>query len=133
MPLLSSSAFLVFLAVGLGAFGAHGLRELLEASGRAGIWQTAAHYHLYHGLALCMVAIWRLVDDRARQSRVVGFAATSWIAGTAVFSGSLYALALGAPRWVGWATPLGGTLFLAGWLALMLGGFRLASPQGGCR
>jgi uncharacterized membrane protein YgdD (TMEM256/DUF423 family) len=133
MPLLSLAALLVFLSVGLGAFGAHGLRELLEASGRRETWETAVQYHIYHGLGLCVVAIWRSVDVRAQRSRCLGFSAASWVAGIAAFSGSLYALALGAPRWVGWVTPLGGVLFLAGWLALAIAAYRLAQSGGAGR
>lgn len=91
-------------AVALGAFGAHGLKErfalLPEA---AGWWQTATFYLLTHALAV--------------GSLRGGAAGWLWALGAAIFSGTLYALALGAPRWLGAVTPVGGGLLLAGWLA----------------
>lgn len=99
-----------FLAVALGAFGAHGLREVLDARGQD-LWQKAVFYHLTHALALLAAVIlqaqqpaWRLAPS------AIGF-----LAGIVIFSGSLYLLALGAPRWLGAITPLGGLAFLFGW------------------
>jgi uncharacterized membrane protein YgdD (TMEM256/DUF423 family) len=112
-----------FLAVALGAFGAHGLQSRLEgmADGakRLGWWQTAAHYHLMHALALAVVA---LLIAKAPQARFAGYAFTF---GTLVFCGSLYAMALGGPRVLGAVTPLGGLGFLAGWAVLLWCGFSL--------
>ena len=105
-----------FLAVGLGAFGAHGLQARLadaaDAAKRLSWWQTAAQYHLVHAVALGLVA---LLVARAPQARYAGIAFTL---GTLVFSGSLYIMALGGPRWLGAVTPLGGLGFLAGWAVL---------------
>lgn len=112
-----------FLAVALGAFGAHGLRSRLEGAvdgaKRLGWWETAAHYHLVHALALAVVA---LVLAKAPQARFAGYAFT---VGTLLFSGSLYAMALGGPRVLGAVTPLGGLGFLAGWAVLLWCGFSL--------
>lgn len=105
------------LAVGLGAFGAHGLRERLEAAGAVDLWRTAAHYQFVHVLALLGLAA--LVTSRG-PSRVASATVWLWTVGTVLFAGSLYALALGAPRAVGAITPLGGLAFMAGWLALCL-------------
>jgi uncharacterized membrane protein YgdD (TMEM256/DUF423 family) len=97
-------------AVLLGAFGAHALRGVLDARG-AELWHTAVNYHAWHALALAVAA--GLGCGRGRRVAVAAFAV-----GIVLFSGSLYALALGAPRWVGVITPFGGLAFVAGWLAL---------------
>jgi len=98
-----------FLAVALGAFGAHGLNTVLETNGTLAIWQTAALYHLVHAVVLLVLA------QKAAVARVpfvlIG-------AGIVVFSGSLYALAVTNVKWLGAITPLGGLCLLAGWLAL---------------
>jgi uncharacterized membrane protein YgdD (TMEM256/DUF423 family) len=98
--------------VALGAFGAHGLRSRGFDAHALSIWETAVRYHLLHAVALLALAL-SPVAARAR--------AAAWLfaLGIALFSGSLYALALGAPRWVGPLTPLGGAAFIAGWLALL--------------
>ncbi len=105
---LSGAAALGALAVILGAFGAHALKERLGAE-ELGWWHTGVTYHALHAVAL---AVWALHRER----RGAG-AAPGWclLLGTAVFSGTLYALALGAPRWLGAVTPLGGVLMIAGW------------------
>ena len=97
-------------AVLLGAFGAHALRGVLDAQGSE-LWHTAVNYHAWHALALVLA----LGLGRGRAGRV---AARAFLLGIVLFSGSLYALALGAPRWCGAITPLGGVAFVAGWLAL---------------
>jgi uncharacterized membrane protein YgdD (TMEM256/DUF423 family) len=97
-------------AVLLGAFGAHALRSVLDARG-LGLWHTAVDYHVWHALALALA----VALGRGRGGRV---ATTAFAAGIVLFSGSLYALALGAPRWVGIITPFGGLAFVTGWLAL---------------
>ncbi|WP_040672924.1 DUF423 domain-containing protein [Rhodanobacter spathiphylli] len=97
-------------AVLLGAFGAHALRGVLDGRGME-LWHTAVNYHAWHALALVMTA----ALGRGRSGRTALFAFGT---GIVLFSGSLYALALGAPRWVGIITPLGGLAFVLGWLAL---------------
>ncbi len=97
-----------FLAVALGAFGAHGLKDLLAHNATAAIWETAVLYHLTHSIA----ALW--AADRHR------LVAWLWLGGITVFSGSLYILALSNIRWLGAITPIGGVLLLAGWLLLIL-------------
>lgn len=99
-------------AVLLGAFGAHALRQMLDESQR-GLWHTAVEYHAWHALALALA----VGLGRGRSRRVVVVAFTL---GIVLFSGSLYALALGAPRWTGIITPLGGLAFVTGWIALGL-------------
>jgi uncharacterized membrane protein YgdD (TMEM256/DUF423 family) len=113
-----------FLAVALGAFGAHGLQarlaDAVDGAKRLGWWQTAAQYHLMHALSLGLVA---MLIARAPAARYAGFA---FGLGTLLFSGSLYVMALGGPRWLGAVTPLGGLGFLAGWAVLAWCGFALA-------
>jgi uncharacterized membrane protein YgdD (TMEM256/DUF423 family) len=97
-------------AVLLGAFGAHALRATLDAS-HYELWRTAVEYHFWHALALVAAVL----CSRRKASRVAMLLFTF---GIAMFSGSLYALALGATRWVGIVTPIGGLAFVAGWVAL---------------
>ena len=97
-------------AVLLGAFGAHALRGLLDAPHRE-LWHTAVNYHAWHALALALA----VGVGHGRSGRLaVGAFAT----GIVLFSGSLYALALGAPHWTGIITPFGGLAFVIGWIAL---------------
>ncbi|HEV2680691.1 MAG TPA: DUF423 domain-containing protein [Rhodanobacter sp.] len=99
-------------AVLLGAFGAHALQSVFNAQSRE-LWHTAVNYHVWHALALALAA--GLGQGRSRRLALAGFAL-----GIVLFSGSLYALALGAPRWIGIITPFGGLAFIAGWIALGL-------------
>lgn len=101
-------ALLGFLAVAFGAFGAHSLKPWLMDRGTWEIWQTAVVYHLAHALA----GLWA-----AERS---GMALILWTAGTLCFSGSLYLLAVTGVRGLGLLTPLGGLLFLGGWVAAAL-------------
>ncbi|MGE5639137.1 MAG: DUF423 domain-containing protein [Clostridia bacterium] len=104
-------ALSAFIAVGCGAFAAHGLKERL-ASDMLAVFETGARYQMYHALALLAVA-WA-------STRWPGpvMSASGWlfVAGTVLFSGSLYVLALSGIRWLGAITPVGGLAFLAGWL-----------------
>lgn len=107
------------VAVAAGAFGAHGLRQRLPGDLLA-VFETGARYQMYHALALLFVA-WAVTHWPATSVRAAGW----WfIGGTAVFSGSLYLLALTGARWWGAVTPIGGVLFLAGWLSLAIGIWR---------
>lgn len=110
---------LALVAVGLGAFGAHGLRPTLSAADMA-TFETAARYQMYHALGLIAVA-W--VYTRWPGTLVV-VAGWLFVAGIVVFSGSLYTLVLTGQRWVGAVTPLGGLCFLAGWALIAWTAFR---------
>jgi len=104
------AAVLGALAVVLGAFGAHALRGQLDA-GSLQVWHTAVDYQFWHALALLGLASappsrWRIASSIA------------FTMGVVLFCGSLYALALGAPRWIGAITPVGGLTFIAGWVCL---------------
>lgn len=115
--ILVLGALLGALAVALGAFGAHGLRsrvtpELLE------VYETAVRYHFYHALALLAVGVWADRVGSAASPPGLGAAATAFLVGVVVFSGSLYALVLSGMRWLGAITPIGGIAFIVGWLLL---------------
>ena len=115
------AAILGFLAVAAGAFGAHGLEGRLDAGDMA-IFETAVRYQMYHALALLGVAI--LVQQASKPSRALTVAGWLFIAGTVVFSGSLYFLVLTGPRWLGAITPIGGVALLAGWVCLAVAALR---------
>ena len=106
----------------LGALGAHALNALLLQRQTVGLWQTAVLYHLIHTVALLALAGWR--NSAARLPPLLAAAAFCWIGGIILFSGSLYGLALGAPRALGPITPAGGLALLAGWVLVMLTGWR---------
>jgi uncharacterized membrane protein YgdD (TMEM256/DUF423 family) len=110
---------LAFLAVAAGAFGAHALSARLSTD-RLATFEIAVRYQLIHALALLGVA-W--ATTRWGSAAIV---AAGWLfmAGIVVFGGTLYALALGGPRWLGAVTPIGGLCFLAGWAALAWGALR---------
>ena len=107
------------LAVAAGAFGAHALRNRLEPRDLE-IFETAARYQIYHGLALLITA-W-LLDRGITQA---GLAAWGFTIGTLVFSGSLYLMVFTGMRWLGAITPIGGVAMLAGWCVLILSARRL--------
>jgi uncharacterized membrane protein YgdD (TMEM256/DUF423 family) len=129
MKPLRLAAVTMFVAVALGAFGAHGLAERLEAVGRVEVWKTAVLYQLAHGLALLALGVWQNVAPAVRERFWIRLAAPLWFWGTVAFSGSLYLVSLGAPSWLGPVTPLGGLAFLAGWLALAIGVWSLERKQ----
>ena len=99
------------VAVAAGAFGAHALRDAVTPE-RLDVWRTAATYGLVHAVAAALAAV------VGRESRWARRAAALFLAGTVLFSGSLYALVLLDASWLGAVTPLGGVAFIAGWLAL---------------
>jgi uncharacterized membrane protein YgdD (TMEM256/DUF423 family) len=101
------------ISVAAGAFGAHALRARLSPEYLA-VFETAARYQMYHALGLLAVA-WAVGRWPGTLSQWAGWL---FVAGTVLFSGSLYALALTGARWLGAITPLGGIAFLAGWLCL---------------
>jgi len=116
---LSFAALSGFLSVCLGAFAAHGLRHHITPESLA-IWQTGVQYQMYHALALLVVGV--LYQTQA--SKALKLSGLAFILGSFLFSGSLYALALGAPKALGVITPLGGLSFLVGWAALVIHALR---------
>ncbi len=121
--LLGAAGLSGALAVALGAYGAHGLERALEglpdAALRHGWWETAVLYHLVHSLALGVCAA--LAPRHPRATKVAGGA---FVLGVLLFAGTLYAMTLGAPRWLGAITPLGGLSLIAGWVALLAAALR---------
>ena len=120
---LVAASLLMALAVALGAFGAHALKARL-APDMLAIWQTGVTYHAWHALALLALGLLMLHVPR---SGALKAAAWLFVVGVVVFAGSLYALALGAPRWIGAITPFGGVAFIAGWITLAAGVWRIAA------
>jgi len=104
----------MFVAVALGAFGAHALKGRLNPDMTA-VWQTAVMYHAWHALAILAVGVLLLQWPGQRAVEIAGWL---FVAGILLFSGSLYALALTGIRGLGAVTPFGGVAFLAGWAAL---------------
>jgi len=110
VALFRIAAALCFLAVALGAFGAHGLRSTLEAHGMLDVWNKAVFYHFIHAIALLVLALYGTLNRGACLLLLIGIL---------IFSGSLYLLALTNLRWLGAVTPFGGLCFLAGWAWLV--------------
>jgi uncharacterized membrane protein YgdD (TMEM256/DUF423 family) len=109
------AAALGLLAVVLGAFGAHGLKDLLAHNGTAAVWDKAVFYHFIHAVMLFILA------ERATLPKLAWW---SFFAGILIFSGSLYLLAVTNVRWLGAITPFGGAAFIIGWCALACCGTR---------
>ena len=108
---LRIAASLGVLAVALGAFGAHGLKELLARNGTAQIWEKAVFYHFVHAIMLFILA---------GRTPVQYGAWFSFLTGIVIFSGSLYLLAVTNVRWLGAVTPVGGVSFIVGWVWLVI-------------
>lgn len=118
------AAILGMLAVGIGAFGAHGLEPTLEANGRTETFETAVKYHFYHALAILALAIWLQVQPQHTFLKsVMGLL----VLGILIFSGSLYVLSLTSINWLGAITPIGGVAFIAGWFWLFWSARKLQS------
>lgn len=111
---LAASAASGFLAVALGAFGAHALKTRLSPE-LLSVYETAVQYHFYHALALFGVA---LLMANGWQHSLLKASGVLFLAGLVLFSGSLYALALSGVKVLGAITPLGGLCFLAAWACL---------------
>lgn len=114
--LLGLAALSGLTSVALGAFAAHGV-----ADPQAQAWlKTGANYQIVHALA-----VFAALNALPRGDRAAMIAATLFLIGALIFSGTLYAMALGAPRWLGAVIPIGGVALMAGWIALAWGAFRL--------
>ncbi len=113
---LCAGAAFALSGVVLGAWGAHGLAAFIGSTDLHA-WETAVLYQFFHALALLITG----VLAQRHPSRALNIATYLFIAGTLVFSGSLYLLMLGAPGWLGPVTPIGGTALIAGWLSLLVG------------
>ena len=129
-PNVSSKWFLMlgsinmFLAVALGAFGAHALKASLPPDLMA-VYHTGNQYHFYHALGLFAVAV---AAAWFQPSRLFGLSGAFILAGLILFSGSLYVLSLTGQRWIGMIAPFGGMAFMIGWLLLAAGVCRGRKP-----
>jgi len=112
--LVAIGAVLAGVSVAAGAFGTHGLRNILEPSALM-LWRTAVEYQMHHAIGILILGLSAVVVPEERHGPL-RWVAAALLLGLAVFCGSLYALALGAPRALGLFTPLGGGLLLLGWL-----------------
>lgn len=110
---LQAAAVNLALAVALGAFGAHGLKKFADSYALQ-IWETATLYLFVHALGLLALGV-------LQQLHKTSVYKVAWVLqiGIAIFSGTLYAMALGAPKWLGMMTPIGGTMLIVGWLMLV--------------
>ena len=116
---LAAAGILLALATACGAFGAHALRATL-APERLALWETAVRYQFFQGLGLLGVGL----AMRTLEGSVLRSAALLIVLGVVLFSGSLYGLALGAPRLLGVLTPAGGLAWICGWLLFAYGAWR---------
>lgn len=105
------AAIFGFLAVALGAFGAHALKAILLETGRFDTYQTAVDYHFYHSLALLLIGVLMSISD----NKWLQWSAIMMTAGIIIFSGSLYVLCFTNIGKFGAITPIGGMAFLIGW------------------
>jgi uncharacterized membrane protein YgdD (TMEM256/DUF423 family) len=105
------------LGVAIGAFGAHALRPLLEANARTETFELAVRYQFYHSFAILFAGVLMYQFPSRNMNR----AAVCFAVGILIFSGSLYALSITGVRTLGAITPVGGVLFIAGWILLYLG------------
>ncbi|HMA31704.1 MAG TPA: DUF423 domain-containing protein [Casimicrobiaceae bacterium] len=122
---LTAGALLMAAAVALGALGAHALKTRLSPD-MLELWHTAVTYHAWHALALLTLGTLQMQMPRRAG---LGRAALLFVAGIALFSGSLYAMALGGGRAWGYVTPFGGLAFIAGWLLLAVAVARAPNPE----
>ncbi len=113
---LLSGSILAFLAVAIGAFGAHGLQSILEANQRVDTFETAVKYHMYHALALLLTGVLL----QYHPGRLMENSVWLFIAGILVFSGSLYILPITNIKVLGAITPIGGLCFLIAWAMLAI-------------
>jgi len=119
------SAVCAFVAVAMGAFGAHGLKEILSPDMLA-VYKTAVTYQMWHALGLGFMAILRQQNP---ENELVKYAGWLMFSGIILFSGSLYLLSLSGLKWLGMITPLGGLCFLAAWALVIFFAFKSSESQ----
>ncbi|WP_258104899.1 DUF423 domain-containing protein [Marinoscillum sp. MHG1-6] len=118
--ILITGATFSFLAIAIGAFGAHGLHSILVAYDRVGTFETGVLYHIMHALAILIVGL----TETKKPSNYFRYSAWIFSIGILMFSGSLYLLATLNLPFLGMITPIGGLAFLIGWATYILGLFR---------
>lgn len=116
------STISAFLAVAMGAFGAHALKAVLAPEMLA-VYKTAVTYQMWHALGLGLVALLRQQNPDAR---LLIYAGWLMFAGIILFSGSLYLLSLSGVKWLGMITPVGGVCFLSAWLLLIIFSYKMS-------
>lgn len=126
---LAAGGFAGGIAVATGAFGAHGLKDLLEATGQAANWETASRYAAVHALAMAACGLAAGLPGAAAARRTLATAGWCFGIGTLIFSGLLWALALTGLRRLGAIVPIGGGLLIAGWAILAVGGLRIGATS----
>ncbi len=114
------SALCAFIAVAMGAFGAHGLKEILTPDMLA-VYKTAVTYQMWHALGLGLIALLRAQNPEVN---LLKYASWAMFSGIILFSGSLYLLSLSGLKWLGMITPMGGLCFLAAWALVMAFSFK---------
>ncbi|MEB2778382.1 DUF423 domain-containing protein [Algoriphagus sp. D3-2-R+10] len=115
--IIQTAAILGACAVGIGAFGAHGLKEVIAETGRAETFETAVKYHFYHSLAIFLIGILAVIKPEWKK---LSTAAILMVIGILIFSGSLYVLSLTGITWLGAITPFGGLAFIVGWILVFV-------------
>ncbi|MVM30585.1 DUF423 domain-containing protein [Spirosoma sp. HMF4905] len=117
---IQAGAVLGLLGVALGAFGAHALRVMLDASGRAATFETAVKYQFYHALALVLVGLlMHTVGTNETIVKLLNWSGYAFLGGVIIFSGSLYILCFTGVTWLGAITPIGGLAMIVGWALLL--------------
>jgi len=115
-----TGAFFALMSVILGAFAAHGLKNRLDEYA-VGIFQTAAQYQMFHGMAIILCGLFTFQLHQSQDNPYwLNIATICFVLGIIFFSGSLYGLALTGQKWLGPITPLGGLLFIIGWASFAL-------------
>jgi hypothetical protein len=122
---LLSGSLLGGVGVAAGAFGAHGLKAILDATGRADNWETAFRYCLYHSLAVLTIAVLTALPQAQPARGLLHAAGWCFLIGTLIFSGCLAALALSGVKILGAIVPIGGALFLVGWALVAAAALRM--------
>lgn len=123
---IQTGAIFGALAVGIGAFGAHGLADILEATARTETFETGVKYHFYHAIALVLVGI---MGIKTGVKKWLHWCSYAFVTGIIIFSGSLYILSLSGITWLGAITPIGGLAFIAGWIFLAIAASRNGSAS----
>jgi uncharacterized membrane protein YgdD (TMEM256/DUF423 family) len=124
-----SGGLLCGLGVAAGSFGAHGLKALLDATGRSDNWETAVRYCLYHALAILVLAVASSLPQMSPVRGLLQAAGWCFLIGTLIFSGCLGALALSGVRILGAIVPIGGVFFLIGWALVVAAALAIKDPS----